>query len=81
MCLAHSVLLHFLPPYSPDFIPIEPSFHLLKAWMKRYRDLAPTYGEDDYEKKFENFLALAVREWGYGQDHKNVFRKALISVD
>ena len=27
----------YLPPYSPDFNPIETAFSSLKAWFKRYR--------------------------------------------
>src|SRR5438067_533497 len=29
----------YLPPYSPDFNPIETAFSALKSWLKRYRDL------------------------------------------
>ena len=29
----HGVLVRFLPPYSPDFNPIEESFTDLKAWI------------------------------------------------
>ncbi len=30
----------YLPPYSPDFNPIETAFlALLKSWLKKYRDL------------------------------------------
>jgi len=28
--------LIYLPPYSPDFNPIEQSFHSLKAWLRRH---------------------------------------------
>jgi hypothetical protein len=28
----------FLPPYSPDFNPIEMAFGTIKSWMKRNRD-------------------------------------------
>lgn len=30
--------IEYLPPYSPDFNPIERSFHDLKAYIKRHRD-------------------------------------------
>ena len=62
MCLTHDVLLYFFFLYLPDFNPIKPSFYFLKAWIKYYQDFALTYSEDDYEKKFENFLALVVRK-------------------
>jgi transposase len=44
----------FLPPYSPDFNPIELSFSVLKAWIRRYMGDATQY--DD----FKDFLQLAV---------------------
>lgn len=25
----------FIPPYSPEFNPIEESFHVVKAWLRR----------------------------------------------
>lgn len=34
-CARAGVLIRFLPPYSPDFNPIEYSFHDLKAWIRR----------------------------------------------
>lgn len=32
---ALGILLVFLPPYSPDFNPIEESFSCVKAWIRR----------------------------------------------
>ncbi|KAI9059854.1 hypothetical protein FKP32DRAFT_1531681, partial [Trametes sanguinea] len=28
--------LIYLPPYSPDFNPIEQAFHSIKAWLRRH---------------------------------------------
>lgn len=28
--------LVFLPPYSPDWNPIEQAFHFIKAWLRRH---------------------------------------------
>jgi len=28
--------LVYLPPYSPDFNPIEQAFHSIKAWLRRH---------------------------------------------
>ncbi len=37
--------LHFLPPYSPDFNPIEMAFAKLKAWLSRLpRERSSTSG-------------------------------------
>ena len=35
MCADAGVLLDFLPPYSPDFNPIEEAFAELKIWMRK----------------------------------------------
>ncbi len=50
------VLLARLPPYSPDLNPIETSFSVLKAWIKRHQDMAIIYQEGDYGE----FLKLAI---------------------
>ena len=54
LCEEHGVLLVFLPPYSPDYNPIEAAFKDLKAWIKRNYRLAETF------KSFEAFLHFAV---------------------
>ena len=35
------VRIIFLPPYSPDFNPIEEAFSKIKAWIRRNYDLFP----------------------------------------
>ena len=54
MCEEKGVLLKFLPPYSPDYNPIENTFKDLKAWIKRNYILATDF--DD----FGNFLEFAI---------------------
>jgi len=39
-CRDAGVQLEYLPPYSPDFNPIELSFHILKAWIRLNIELA-----------------------------------------
>jgi len=56
LCEQFGVRLYYLPPYSPDYNPIEGSFHDLKAWIRRNRVLATQF--DD----FENFLHFAVSQ-------------------
>ncbi|KAF8804698.1 hypothetical protein BYT27DRAFT_7106901, partial [Phlegmacium glaucopus] len=34
--------LIYLPPYSPDFNPIEQAFHSIKAWLRRHESQATT---------------------------------------
>jgi transposase len=56
LCEEHGVLLVFLPPYSPDYNPIEATFKDLKAWIKRNYRLAETF------KSFKAFLYFAVSQ-------------------
>jgi hypothetical protein len=55
MCDDAGVKLELLPPYSPDFNPIEESFAELKAWMKKNYMLAEVY------PTFEGFIDVALR--------------------
>lgn len=56
------VLVRFLPPYSPDFNPIEESFGDLKAYIRRhYRRERPHY------QTYQLFLESAVRQVGTGE--------------
>lgn len=56
LCEAHGVLLKFLPPYSPDYNPIENTFHDLKAWIRRNYQMAAEF--DD----FGAFLEFAISQ-------------------
>jgi len=53
-----AVVLEFLPPYSPDYNPIEMAFGVLKQWVKRYINQA-----QDFEN-FGLFLSYAVESSG-----------------
>jgi transposase len=44
----------YLPPYSPDFNPIETAFSALKSWLKRYRDFS-----NHFDPKYLISVALA----------------------
>ena len=55
MCKEAGVVLTFVPPYLPDFNPIEEAFAELKAWMRKNYLL-----RDNYEE-FEGFLEAAIR--------------------
>jgi transposase len=48
------VKLEFLPPYSPDFNPIEEAFVELKAWMKKNYILAENF------ISFQEFIEVAL---------------------
>lgn len=51
-------LVRYLPPYSPDFNPIELSFSVLKSWVRRrFHDLWPTF-----DGSFGNWLKTAIEQ-------------------
>ena len=57
ICNSFNVDIEFIPPYCPEFNPIEASFHDLKAYLRRW--YKPDGGSYD---NFENFLIEALRE-------------------
>jgi transposase len=63
------VIVCWLPPYSPDFNPIEQSFNELKQWMRRHRSLSYDFG--DY---FEGFVNLAVESVCSAEHARGYFR-------
>lgn len=69
MIEAEGHLVRYLPPYSPDYNPIELTFSVIKAWMKRnwvfLRQTCDSYGD---------FLYLALRESRADQYAKEQFR-------
>lgn len=72
MCEEVGVLLEFLPPYSPDFNPIEEAFAELKAWLKKNYLLQANYSE------FGAFLETGVRSMAYRAG--NHFRSCHIAM-
>ena len=74
MCEEHGVLLLFLPPYLPDYNPIEATFKDLKAWVKRNHRLAEEY------ESFEAFLHLAISQ-SMGSHAKAHYREAGYILD
>jgi transposase len=40
--------VEFLPPYSPDFNPIETCFSVIKSFLKRYRDFVNSCNDSRY---------------------------------
>ena len=74
LCQQASVKLLYLPPYSPDFNPIEELFSVIKAWMKRNHELVDIMG-------FDAFLEEAVVANSDGRFAKNHFRHSNIIVE
>lgn len=69
MCEEKGVKILYLPPYSPDFNPIEQSFGQLKAWMRRNQGLTVLYEYD-----FEGFIRLALDRSMAGRGAAGHFR-------
>jgi DDE superfamily endonuclease len=62
LCENAGVRLEFLPPYSPDFNPIEEAFAELKAWMRKNNALQSGY--DDFEGFLEAGMQYMSRKPG-----------------
>ena len=75
LCEEAGVLVEYLPPYSPDFNPVEITFSILKAWIKRHLELAAAHAES---QSFGDFLQLAVESQEGAYNTRNLFRKARI---
>jgi len=73
LCSDAGVSLEYLPPYSPDFNPIEEAFAELKAWMRSNCEIAAIAQE---EGKFEEFLHLALKFLGDDGHHRSHFKSA-----
>jgi transposase len=69
LCQRAGVLLEYLPPYSPDFNPIEKSFKQLKSWIKRH------YREADNFNDFGAFLEYTVQRVCCDINCKSWFKK------
>jgi transposase len=53
---------HFLPPYCPEFNPIEQTFNVLKRWIRReYKNQREAF------ESYEEFLKYAVIACGQGE--------------
>jgi hypothetical protein len=65
----HGCEIHFLPPYSPDFNPIELSFSVLKAWVqKHFQDIQPGFND------FGDFLQYTIHHSQCNQFGKEHFK-------
>jgi len=72
MCDDAGVLLEYLPPYSPDYNPIEEAFAELKQWLKKNYMLVDAY------ESFDGFLNTALTN--LSQKTSNHFRSCHISI-
>jgi hypothetical protein len=56
LCQDAGIQLEYLPLYSPDLNPIEDSFNVLKAWVKRHIQMVCVF------RDFGTFMAFGVGE-------------------
>lgn len=76
LCKVFGIQLEYLPPYSPDYNPIEKSFKVLKSWMKKHSD------EQQHWELFSNYMELAVHRACYNINCRSWYRKCgLACVD
>jgi transposase len=69
ICRWYGLRVEFLPPYSPDFNPIELSSNVLKQWVKRH------IGELPDHQDFGSFMRYAVERVGSGIGARGWFRR------
>ena len=67
-CNERGVPLIYLPPYSPDFNPIEQSFNQIKMWMRKNRDYLQRCNS------FEEFFEWALEAFNVTGDPGSHFR-------
>lgn len=70
LCHEHGVILAYLPPYSPHLNPIEMSFHELKEWMRKHREIGY-----QYEEEFHTFINLGMAAICPARTAKEYFKK------
>lgn len=63
-------LVKYLPPYSPDYNPIELTFSVLKAWMRRHFESFRMIFQND----FEGFLRYVIEYSGCDQHAREHFK-------
>lgn len=69
LCRDFGVQLEYLPPYSPDYNPIERSFKMLKSWIKKHSQ------EQGEWLDFRFFLELAVLNSCYNIDCRSWYKR------
>jgi len=82
LCRLSGVELEFLPPYSPDYNPIEISFYLLKAWIREHITEAacfPDFGEFLlYAIQYSNAGRFASKHFdhcGYAVEYEGMYEE------
>ena len=74
---AHGFEVRYLPPYSPDFNPIEYSFSVIKKVLKRRQEVRG----DESPEQFVRLVLEAIKEAVTPEMAHNEFRHCHIRVD
>ena len=75
LCHEAGVVVKYLPPYLPDLSLIEESFSVLKAWLRRNRDIAALFADC-----FDSFLNVAIAQCDFCSTARNFFKGCGIEV-
>lgn len=70
LCAGYEVRVEYLPPYSPDYNPIEEFFSVVKHWLKKYYE---EYGE---ELGFDDFLQMVIEQCSFVNIAKAYYKYA-----
>ena len=76
LCEAHKVKLEYLPPYSPDFNPIEYSFSVIKNALRKNEKI----NDDENLMQFAEKVLKIAKKVVTPEIAKNQFRHCNISV-
>jgi transposase len=74
MLADRGMCIKYLPPYSPDYNPIENTFHTLKAWLRRNHDLQAVFPD------FRRFIEYAC-EQAISSNMRGYFRHCFYNVE
>ena len=68
MVMTHGCRLYFIPPYSPDFNPIEETFSVLKARVRRRQD---DFEDSDVSETVLNDVCLILYDFDASKLYSN----------
>jgi hypothetical protein len=69
LCDAAGIRLVFLPPYSPDYNPIEQTFRVLKSWVRRHYWMIESFSH------LSEFLEYGILHCCVGKDFSGMYKR------
>jgi transposase len=69
LCEAAGIRLIFLPPYSPDYNPIEQTFRVLKSWVRRNNWMMESFHD------LSDFLEYGILQCCIGKDFTAMYKR------